>query len=100
MWHNRHWRIYRVDSSRPLATPPVRVRSIGSASVTLTTPRPATTTVRVRFTPYWALKQGAGCVGPAPGGWTRVQLERAGVAKLGIRFSLRRIRATSPRCSR
>ncbi len=66
VWHSRHWRLYRVEGSRPLASPPVRVRSIGSASVTLTTPRPATTTVRVRFTPYWALKQGSGCVGPAP----------------------------------
>jgi hypothetical protein len=67
--------------------------------VTLTTPAPTTTIVRVRFTPYWKLVHGRGCVGRAPGDWTRVRLDEPGPAQLSIRFSLRRIRATSDRCS-
>ena len=99
VWRSRDWRLYRVGGSRPLAGPPVRVTRIGPAGVDLTTPRPATTTVRVRFTPYWALVRGRGCVGRAAGGWTRVRLDDAGDARLAVRFAPGRIRATSPRCS-
>ena len=34
--------------------------------------------MRVHFTRYWTLAGGAGCVGPAPGGWTSVTVPRAG----------------------
>ncbi len=99
VWRSKHWKLYAVQDAWPLATPPARVTALGPHTVTLTTPKPTTTVVRVRFTPYWKLVQGRGCVGPAPGDWTRVRLDRPGIAKLSIRFSLRRIRATSDRCS-
>ncbi len=99
IWHDGHWRLYRLAGAQPLATPPARVTKVGLDSLTLTTPRPATSIVRVRFTPYWALTSGAGCVGRATGGWTRVRLTKAGDAVLGIRFALTRIRATSERCT-
>ncbi|HEY5142344.1 MAG TPA: hypothetical protein VII98_02470 [Solirubrobacteraceae bacterium] len=99
IWRGGHWRLFRLAGARPLATPPVRVTALGPDTVTLTTPRAATSIVRVRFTPYWALTSGAGCVGRAPGGWTRVRLAQPGQAVLGIRFALGRIRATSDRCT-
>jgi len=88
------------EELKALTTKPVRVTRITSGGVGLTTPRPATTTLRVRFSPYFALTAGRGCVGRAPGGWTRVRLDRAGPATLGTRFSLRRIGATKDRCER
>jgi hypothetical protein len=99
VWRSQHWRLFEVEDARPLATPPARVTALSPQTVTLTTPRPATTVLRMRFTPYWALVNGHGCVGPAPGGWTRVRLDQPGRARLAIRFSLRRIRATSDRCT-
>ena len=99
VWRSADWRLYRVAGAVPLARPPVRVTAIGLDTVDLTTPRPATTVVRVRFTPYWALTRGRGCVGRAAGGWTRVRLDTAGAARLAPRFALSRIRATSPRCT-
>ena len=54
--------------------------------------------LRVRFTPYWALDRGSGCVAPS-GRWTRLTLRRAGTVELATRFSLGRIGATSPRCN-
>ncbi len=99
VWRGGHWRLYRLSGAQPLATPPVRVTDVRLDGLTLTTPRPATSVVRVRFTSYWAVTSGAGCVGRAPGGWTRVRLTRPGEAVLGIRFALRRIRATSDRCT-
>lgn len=99
VWRSRDWRLYRLDGAAGLASPPARVTAIGLDTVDLTTPRPATTVVRVRFTPYWALTRGRGCVSPAAGGWTRVRLEAAGPARLAIRFAPGRIRATSARCT-
>ena len=99
VWRSRDWRLYRVERAQPLARPPVRVTALGLDTVTLTTPRPATTVVRVRFTPYWALTRGRGCVSRAPGDWTRVRLDAAGSAQLSVRFAPTRVRATGPRCT-
>ena len=78
----------------------VRVTAIG-----LDTRRPAraaagpATVVRVRFTPVLGAARGRGCVGRAPGGWTRVRLDAAGPR--GSRSASRsaRVRATGPRCT-
>jgi hypothetical protein len=60
--------------------------------------RTGTALIRVRFTPYWAVTEGSGCVAPA-GGFTRLTVRRAGTLRIAISFSLSRIRATSPRCN-
>lgn len=99
VWRSKDWRLYRVGGGGALATAPARVTDIGLDAVTLTTPRPTTTTVRVRFTPYWKLVEGRGCVGPAAGGWTRVRLDTTGTARMEIRFAVGRIRASGPRCA-
>jgi hypothetical protein len=54
--------------------------------------------VRVRFTPYWAVDGGTGCVAPA-GDFTQLELKTAGRVRLVTDFSLDRIRAKSPRCT-
>ena len=99
VWRGGDWRLFRVAGDRPLARPPARVTQMRLDGLTLTAPRPLTTVVRVRFTPYWRLTGGPGCVSEAPGGWTRVRLDRAGSARLETRFSISRIRAHGPRCS-
>ena len=98
VWRGGDWRLYRLDDARQLASTPARVTSIGVDEVGLVTPRAATVEVRVRYTPYWAITSGRGCVSEAPGGWTRVQLDSAGSARLAVRFSLKRIRARGARC--
>ena len=54
--------------------------------------------VRVRFTPYWALARGHGCVARAPGGWTAVRDAAAGDVRVAIEFSLARVFDHGPRC--
>ncbi len=44
-----------------------------SDSLTLYAPRAGSYTVRVHFTPYWALASGDGCVARAPGDWTELR---------------------------
>jgi len=60
--------------------------------------RPGTAIVRVRFSPYWALVEGTGCVARGRGGMSRVTLRQTGRARLAIRFSLARLFSRGPRC--
>lgn len=94
----RHWRVYAVADPTPLASGAATAMSVGPDSVSLLAQRPGNVLLRVRFTPYWALATGSGCVAP-DGDFTRLSLHRAGVVRLVIRFSLARIDARSPRCS-
>ena len=80
----------------PLAQAPATLTSATTDSFTLSEPRPESTTVRIRFTPYWAILGGHGCVREAPGGWTEVQARSAGSVRVGIDFSLGRIFSTAP----
>lgn len=98
VFRSAHWRVYAVANATPLAQGTATVRALGPDWLTLYARRPGRTLVRVRFTPYWKLVQGAGCVGPA-GGFTSVTARRSGALKLEASFALDRIRARSPRCT-
>jgi hypothetical protein len=93
-----HWRIYAVAHPTPIAQGAATLRAMGSDWLALQAQRAGTVTLHVRFTPYWSLARGAGCVAPA-GGATRLTLRRPGPVRLVIRFSPSRVGATSPRCS-
>ncbi len=98
IWHSAHWRLFAVLGARPLASPPGVLTGLGTDSLTLYAPRPGAYTVRVHFTPYWALASGSGCVSRAPGDWTEVQARRAGSLHVVIRFSLARVFSHGARC--
>ena len=98
VWRSRHWRLFAVTAAQPLADPPAVVTALGRESLTVRVPRPGSYTVRVRFTPYWALASGTGCVSRAPEDWTDVRARRAGSFRLVIRFSLARVFSRGPRC--
>jgi hypothetical protein len=96
---SRHWRVYAVAHATPIVDGPATLRKLGPDSLQLTARAPGTVVIHVRFTPYWKLTQGSGCVGP-DGAYTRLRLRRAGTVKLATEFSFGRIGATSPRCTR
>jgi hypothetical protein len=99
IWRTAHWRLFAVLGATPLAQAPATLTSATTDSFTLSEPRPASTTVRIRFTPYWAILAGRGCVREAPGGWTEVQARSAGSVRVGIDFSLGRVFDHGPRCT-
>lgn len=98
VWHSSHWRLYAVRSPTALAQPPSVLTSLASDSFTLRAPHAGTFMVRVRFTPYWALQSGRGCVRRTRGDWTQVQSRGAGSVRVGIVFSLARVFEHGPRC--
>jgi hypothetical protein len=93
-----HWRIYAVADPTPIAQGAGRLIDLAADSFTLRASRPGRTLVRVRFTPYWAIADGSGCVRP-DGEFTAVTLDRAGDVRIVTRFSASRIEARSPRCT-
>ena len=99
VWRAPHWRLFAVAGAPALATAPARLEAVGADSFTLAAPRPGSYEVRVRYTPYWALQRGRGCVRSAPGGWTTVQARAAGTIRVGIDFSLTRIFSQGQRCA-
>lgn len=94
-----HWRIYSVLAPTPLVSGPGRLTALGHDSFALHAPAAGRYVVRVRYTRYWTLSRGTGCVAPAPGGWTEVSLRAPGSALVAARFSLARAFGSSGSCS-
>lgn len=97
-WHGEHWRVLEVRDPAPLASGAGRLVALRSDAFTLRVAHPGRTTVRVRFTPYWALTAGAGCVARAPGGWTAIDAPTGGTVHVGVSFALGRVESSGPRC--
>jgi hypothetical protein len=87
---SRHWRIYAVDNATAIATGPGRLTSLGHESFGLQANARGSFFVRVRYTRYWAVTRGSGCVARAPGGWTRVLARAPGQLTVQASFSLAR----------
>ena len=98
VWHAAHWRLFAVQAASPLIEQPATLTRLGSDSFTVTAPRPGSYLARVRFTPYWALLEGRGCVREAAGGWTELEARSPGTVHVGIDFSLARVFDHGPRC--
>ncbi len=98
VYRSRHWRVYAVQDPTPIAQGAATLTALGPNSLELHAQSAGTTLIRVRWSPYWAITQGSGCVSPA-GEFTRLTSRGAGAVRLSIRFSLTRIGATSSRCT-
>jgi hypothetical protein len=90
VFRSAHWRIYRVLDARPLVTGPASLLTLGQDSFALRGRSAGGVVVRVRFTRYWTVTRGHGCVREAPGGWTSVRLDGPGEVIVSARFSIAR----------
>jgi hypothetical protein len=97
VFHDAHWRVFAVDAPAPLADH-ARVTDLDADRVDLVAPRAATVHLRVRYSPYWHITRGHGCV-VKDGDWTALTLTAGGAIRVSARFALDRVGATSPRCS-
>ncbi|HUB35958.1 MAG TPA: hypothetical protein VL972_03980 [Solirubrobacteraceae bacterium] len=98
VWRSAHWRLFAVAGAQPLARAPATMTQLGPESFTVAAPRAGRYLTRVRFTPYWKVSGGSGCVAEAPGGWTYVTATRAERVAVRIGFSLERVFSRGARC--
>ncbi|MEJ7798542.1 MAG: hypothetical protein WKF42_08590 [Solirubrobacteraceae bacterium] len=99
VFEDRHWQVFEVLGTAGLSDGVGRLTRIGPQSFELHAPRPGTTLVRVRYTPYWHVARNRGCVTRARGGWTLVHATRAGRVGVRASFAPLRILARDTRCS-
>jgi hypothetical protein len=98
VWSSRHWQVFAVTRPTALTSGPGHLVSLSSEAIAIAMPAGASELIRVHWNPYWSIQRGSGCVSEA-GPWTRVSEARAGVVRLGERFSLSRIGSDAPRCA-
>ena len=98
VFRTRHWRVYAVRDPTPIVQGAATVSELRSDWIEVQGSRPGNALVRVHYSPYWAVVEGSGCVGPA-GDYTELVVRRPGPIKIAMQFSLDRIGARSPRCS-
>jgi len=93
-----HWRIYAVSGATPLLSGPGRLTSLGHDSFTLRADAPGRFLVRLHYSRYLTLVQGAGCVREAPGGWTFISTPKRATVTVAARFSLSRALGLAGAC--
>jgi hypothetical protein len=89
-WASAHWRVYEVRNPGPLVVGDGRSRgrmvSLGTQSFAVRVQRPGLLTVRERYTPFWSIESGPGCI-EATGNWTGLHVSRPGLVRVGIDFT-------------
>jgi hypothetical protein len=96
--HVGAWRIYAVDDATPIAQGPATLTALGPDWFELRARRPGVVRVHIRWSPYWSIVRGSGCVAP-DGPFMRVIVGAAGSVRVVTRFALGRVDAHSPRCT-
>jgi hypothetical protein len=89
--HDHHWRIYEVARPKPIVASlgPGRgtADSVGPQGFALNVTKPGEFLVRVNFTPYWSIGNGAGCL-LRHGKWTVARVAHPGTFSVAADFSL------------
>jgi hypothetical protein len=98
VFSDARWDVFEVVGTPGLTDGAGRLTRLGPQSFTLRVRRPGRTFVRVRYTPYWQVVRGTGCVSRARGGWTQVTAPRGGSVGVAASFDPRRILAPGAHC--
>ncbi len=69
VWHDAHWRVWRVDDFGGLVDGPATLQSMSPDRVTLQVSGTSDVVLRVRATSHWAVRPG-GCADATDDGWT------------------------------
>jgi hypothetical protein len=96
---SRHWRVYGVRGATPIVQGPGRLVGLGHDGFALRAERAGRLLVRIRYSRYFTVTAGVGCVGQAAGGWTYVWARAAGRLDVAARFSLGRALGGGEACS-
>jgi hypothetical protein len=99
VWRSEDWTLYAVDRPRPLLSGPGRLVAADADSFAIDARRAGRFVMRLRYSPYWAVTTGTGCVAAARSNWTEVTLPRPGRAEVRMSFNPIRAVRQGRRCS-
>jgi len=86
VWHDAHWRVYKVTGSPGIVSGPAHLVSLRGGNVTLEMTTAGTALVRVHYNTRWTVVSGAGCVHGTPEHWTAVDAASPGRLVLELRL--------------
>ena len=98
VWRTTNWTVFAVIGGLPLLQGPGRLLSTSPDGFRFDARRAARFTMRLHYTPYWAISPGVDCVQRAPGDWTEIDVRRVGLVAIAARFSLSRLFSQGRRC--
>ena len=93
------WHVYRVLDAAPLASNDSTVTSVGATALTIRATRPGITTLRFRFSKWFHITAGSGCVGHSPDGWLQVHIKDTGAVTVDASFTLAAAFGDTEQCS-
>lgn len=88
VWRNRHWQVFEVRGATPAGA--AELERLGPESFTVRVRRPGVETLAVRWTPYWRIERGRGCLAPSRHGWTTLRTRQPGRITVRATFDVRR----------
>jgi hypothetical protein len=90
VWHDGNWRLYELADPEPLADPPASVARADDGELDINVPVSGWVLVRVPWSPWLGVRDGApGCLAQA-GDWTRLYAPQPGRYRLGGSYQLPR----------
>jgi hypothetical protein len=96
---SKNWTVYRVSDPAPLAIGAGERAKLTREGFVVNAETPGTILVKVRWTPYWTIEEGTGCVEESARGFTRVTVPEQGPIKIGVDFSPLRALDRGQRCA-
>jgi hypothetical protein len=78
IWHNAHWRVWRVRDFTGLTTGNATLTRLTPDGFTVNAPTTGDVTVRVRASSRWKVQDDKGCVTKDPLGWTVLRVTQPG----------------------
>ena len=81
------WRVFEVTPAPSLVDGAATLLAIDNDSFTIRARSGGPVTVKVRFSPWFELTEGVGCVRRSPGGWTVVDA-KAGIVRVAAQLSV------------
>jgi hypothetical protein len=93
------WSVYRVRDPAPMAVGTGELVKLTPEGFVVDADTAGTVLVKVNWTPYWSIEQGAGCVEQSPRGMTNLQVSKPGRVRIGVDFAPWRALSHGPRCA-
>jgi hypothetical protein len=86
VWHNAHWRVFRVAGSPGIVSGPAVPVRIEGGNVKLNVTAPGAVLVRVRYNANWSVVSGSACLSQGPQGWLLARATAPGPLQLELKL--------------